>query len=74
MTPSTYLADYDLFAYSYPPDLAHAILGLEHRVGCYEDIDPASFEDRLYTVESLVQDIAVRLELPPGQIADKDKP
>lgn len=50
-----------------------AIRALQDRVGTREDDDPATLEDRLYTVECLLLSALIRLELPPGLIATKDK-
>lgn len=45
-----------------------AILTLEERIGVLRATDPASIEDRLYTLENLVVDVLDRLDQPPGQV------
>ena len=45
-----------------------AIAALQGRVGCIKDGDPASIEDRLFTVEMLLLDTIQRMERPPGLV------
>lgn len=50
-----------------PKDRDRVTNALQRRVGTLEDSDPASLEDRLYTVENLIADLATRIFTPPGQ-------
>jgi hypothetical protein len=50
-------------------DLNVAVNGLIDRVGALRDLDAATIEDRLYTLEILMLDVLIRLEKPPGQIS-----
>lgn len=59
--------------YATDADRDAAINALEDRVGILFDVDPASFEDRLYTVENLVVDVLAHLERLPKGLLDARK-
>lgn len=44
-----------------------AINQLQNRVGTFRDDNPASIEDRLFTMEMLMLHVLQRLDMPPGQ-------